>query len=342
MDENTTQIADTSAPATPVATEMSAAPVAAPTTSAPAASTAPNNAAAAAAPAPVVEYFEAMVDGQPFQIPKSAQFPWKRGDESGFHTLAEITESPYLKADYTRKMQELGEQRRQVLAAEGQNERIRVEMEARREAANTARQRLIEAQAKGGEALERELRHQELMETDEEYRERFSQSEEYRIDQRMRTHDAEVDRVARTESAVTRARDYIGQACAKHPGLDPKHIEAVYSMALQTGRADLTEDAVDAIIAEEVRRGQQLNQPLQTELDGLKKQVAELTAQLSANGHNANTSAAIARATGSQPGKPANGNPPAPQRALKPFDPNGPLTEAQWKRAWLNEGVTTA
>lgn len=334
---------------TPAAAPVDVATTPAPVPATPVPTTGDTTAVAASDPAPasgtessaaaVAEYFEATVDGKPFQIPKSAQFPWKRGEETGFHTLDQITKSPQLYEDYQRKTAEVAAQRRAIQEQESQIERTRVEMEARLESARTARQRLIEAQAKGGAELERELRHQELMETDEEYRERFQQSEEYRISERLSKHDADQDRLARTESATQRASDYIRHACEAAPGVDPEKVRRIYALALQTGHADLDQASVDRIIAEEKAGIDRTVQPLSTEMAALKKQVAELQAQLQANSHNARVTQAIDRATGAQPGKPANGNPPAPKAGLKPFNP-ATDNEADWLRQWNQIGVS--
>lgn len=282
-------------------------------------------------------YFEAMVDGKPFQIPRNAQFPWKRGDETGHYTLEQIQRSPFLLEDYGRKTRELAEQRRVVEERDRVAARRDAELTARIESVRTDRQRLVEAAKQGGEAFQRELEHQQRLETDEDYRTRFEESEEFRISQRVAEYDAEQARTQATETVAGRVRSYIAEACAKHPGIDPARVEDRYSQALRTGGADLSADAVDAIVREEAAHVERLTVPLKGELDTLKQQVAALTAQLQASGHNAQTVAAIDRAKGSQAGRPANGAPPAPTRAIKPFNPVTDDAD-DWLRRWKAEG----
>lgn len=329
----------TDAPATPVVDAGSASDTPVPTT-AEGAAPAGDAPAAEATPEPP-KYFEAMVEGKPFQIPLNAQFPWKRGDETGFHSLEEIQKSPMFERDYRVKTQQLAEQRRQYEQRSAEVERREIELQARVEAATNARRRLIEAQAKGGAEYERELRHQELMETDADYRERFEQSEEFRINQRLTQHDAERDRAVRTERTTERVRDYIREACAKAPGVDPAKIERLYGAALRSGHADLTADAVDALIAEEVHGINAITKPIKSEVEALQKQIAALQTQLQATEHNGRTAAAIDRAKGTQPGRPANGAPPAPRGAMKPFDPTKDDPDEYVKR-WVREGAGAA
>ncbi len=334
--------APAAAPPAPAAAPTGVAPVAQPTTdtgSAPAVTEGvPAPTATTPAAEPVTEapkFYEAIgPDGGPFQIPLGVKFPFKRGDETGQMSIEDITKSPMLYADYQAKMRERAERERQ---RDQQIERQRVEYEARLESATSMRPRLVVAAAQGGEAYAKELRHQEMMETDPDYRQRWEESEEYRIGQAVTQHDAGIERAARTESVTTRVRDYIGQACAKHPGLDPVKVERLYGMALRSGQADLSADAVDAIIAEETAQMTALTQPLRAELESLKSQFAGLTAQLQANQHNSQTSAAIDRAKGVTPGRPANGAPPAPSGARKPFNPMTDDPDA-YLASWVAEG----
>lgn len=288
------------------------------------------------APAEPPQFFEAIVDGKPFQIPRSAQFPWKRGDESGLMALDEFVGTPMRLKDYTQKTQAVAEQQRRIAAREQELQRLEVEHKARIESAKSNRQRLVEAAAQGGEAFQRELEHQQRMETDEDYRQRYEESEEWRIHQALEQHDEATARAAHAETVLERTRAYIAEACARHPGVDPRRIERLYGQALTAGQADLTQRDVDALITEELRVMQSAANPLKGELDTVKQELAALKAQLGAAQHNERTSAAITRATGNAPGKPANGAPPAPA-ARKPFDPTTD-NEADWIRNWLKEG----
>jgi len=321
------------APAAQPTTDPGSAP--APTAGVPAATSEPAPEPATTAP----QFFEALgPDEQPFQIPLGTRFPWKRGDETGFATVEEIAKSPMFERDYRHKTQELGVRERVLADREAEIERARLEYETRIEAARTNQRRLVEAATQGGEAYAKELRHQEMMENDPEYRERYEQSEEFRIHQRLSEHDAESDKAARTQSTTERVRSYIAEQCAKVPGLDPDAIEEAYGRALRRGHARLHADDLDQIIAKERTRVEGLTQPLRGEVEGLKQQVANLSAQLQASAHNAGVSAAIDRATGATPGRPANGAPPAPRGARKPFNPSTD-NESEWLRNWNAESA---
>lgn len=285
---------------------------------------------------PVIEEreVEGRVNGQPYKIkvPAGFEIPWKRGSEEGHASFDEVLKSPNFERDYQHKMQKLARDRQEW---EAQRERDRVEYEARREQAADNRRRMLEAAAQGGEALERERRHQQLLETDPDYRKRWDESEEYRIRERLSAHDTERTVLEQNLTTAEAIRGYIAREAEKYPGVDPARVAMLYGQALQTGRFGerVHADDVDAILREEANVVERGRGTVMTELDQLKAELAAIKAEKSAEAHNAKVAAAVERTARPQAGqRPARGAVPGEAPFAK-FDP-AKETEQEFRARW--------
>jgi len=272
-----------------------------------------------------IEEIEALVGDEKVQLRLDARIPV--GKDGATLTLDELRRSPLLMRDYTQKTQEIAAERRAM-------EREAAEMRARAELYRANRTRLLEARQQGGEALEKEIQHQELLETNPDYRKRFEESEEFRVQQAIQSHEVEVRTHDHAASAADEARDYIRQACQQHPELDPADVEELYARALSTGRAELKPSSVDRIIQRELQRVGRVTQPLQEQLKALQAELGTLKAQHAAAASNATVSAAIDRAKAPAVGRPAAGGVPVTP-ARKPFNPDTDNPQA-FRQQWLS------
>lgn len=279
--------------------------------------------AQAQATADAIEEIEALLGDQPTKL--RADLKFRVGKDGQEISLKDALKSPLLLRDYTRKTQQLAEQRREM-------ERHDVEVRARGELLAQNRQRLMDAYAQGGDALAREMRHQELLEGDPEYRQRFEESEEYRVRQQMEAYEGTVATQERATNAADDARRYIAAECAKYPALDPAEIEAAYATALQAGRADLNASSVDRLIQRELQRVHRVTAPVSTELAQLKAELAALKATQTVQQHNAATAAQIGNAKAAAVGTPSAGQVPITP-GLKPFNPDTDDLQ-EYKRRW--------
>ena len=275
------------------------------------------------AAADAIEEIEALLGDQPTKLRADLRF--KVGKDGQEVALKELLKSPLLMRDYTRKTQQIAEQRREM-------ERRDVEVQARAKLLASNRERLMQAYAQGGDALAREMRHQELMETDPDYRQRFEESEEFRVAQEVSAYEQTVATQEQARTVADNIRGYIAQACQQHPELDPADIEAQYRAALTSGDARLHADDVDAIIARERQRLSRVTAPVSQELAALKAELAALKAERQVQQHNAATAAAMDKTKAPAVGKPAAGGVPVPA-PIKPFNPDtdDPI---EWKRRW--------
>ena len=269
--------------------------------------------------------FEVLHGDEKVQLRADAKIPV--GKDGKLYTLEQLTRSPLLEADYTRKKQRIADDRRAM-------ERERVEMQARADLLKSNRDRLMQARLQGGEALEKEIRHQELLETDEDYRQRFEDSEEFRVQQKIAEYDGTARQTEKARGSANAARRYIAKACAAHPELDPHDIELAYQSALMAGTAEVHADSVDQIIAAELQRVQRVTQPLAGQLEALKAELAALRAEQSVGKGNAAVSAQIGKTKAGPVGRPAAGAVPVTP-GIQPFRPgidNEQEYLARWKK----------
>jgi hypothetical protein len=266
------------------------------------------------------------LNGQPYvlKVPKGFALPWKRGEETGFAPLEEIEKSPNFERDYQHKMQALARQRREIEQAAEARE---VEYRARLEQAAENRRRMLEAASKGGEALDRERRHQELLETDPDYRKRWDESEEYRIRERLEAHRADRAEQEETHAQAEAISAYIAREATKYPGVDADRVRALYGMALQAGRfTRMHADDIDALFRDEMALVERGRGTVMTEVESLKAKLAALEAERAAQAHNETVARTIER-TGRAPAgqRPARGAVPS----TAPFKPYDPHTESE-------------
>lgn len=298
---------------TPAPSATPAAP-AAPSAST-AASTAPSAPASSAPTAADVEaaiaMFEALQGDE--KVPLRADLKIPVGKDGRMMTLEQLTRSPLMEADYTRKTQRLADDRRAM-------ERDRAEMQARAELHKANIKRLNDARRQGGEALEREIRHQELLETDEDYRQRFEDSEEFRVQQKVAEFDGATRTTEEARHTAQNARDYIAEVCAQHPELDAGEVEDAYRAALMAGTADLRSSSVDRIIASQLQRHQRVTQPFTKKLEALETELAALRAEQSVGKGNAAVAAQIGKTKAGPVGRPAAGAVPVTP-GIQPFRP---------------------
>lgn len=192
--------------------------------------------------------------------------------------------------------------------------------------------------AQGGEAARRELEHQERMETDPDYRQRWDESEEFRIRQRMDAYSDEVAEVEETSAISDRIGQYIAAECQKYPGVDPDRVRTLYARALQAGAfTRMHADDVDQVIRDEVAVIERGRAPVAGELETMRRQIADLQAQLAASSANARVVDAVDRAARPRVAVPARGAVPG-TAPFKPFDP-ATETEEQFRARWRARGA---
>jgi hypothetical protein len=119
----------------------------------------------------------------------------------------------------------------------------------------------------------------------------------------------------------------IGQ---KYPTVDPEMARERYAQALQLDQLPLSEDAIEYVYQTLQQEATRYTQPLRSELDGIRAELAQLKQREAAMAHNAQTRAAVSRAT--QPiGAPLGGAPVSP--AAQAVTLNG-KTLADRSREW--------
>lgn len=326
-----------SVPAQPIAATT---PAAASATGAPPADAAAAVANGTATAAQVAE-IEGWLNGQPHKVPADLEIPWKDGDKTGRAKLADMATAYQRVSAADRRFQEAAAMKQEVARRDREIATRDAELKARLDIQQQDRKRLYEAYRQGGEALQRELEHQQRLEQDPEYRTRYEESNEFRVSQHMAEFDSQVSAREQTAAIVEDATNYITEACGKVPGLDPNVVIELYANAITQGKADFTPASVDRIIASERARMERVQAPLKTEIDAMRQELADvraaLAAQASVDSHNSRTTAAVNRSVRPTPGKPVNGNPPAATTGRKPFNPETD-DSSEWLRNWRNGG----
>jgi hypothetical protein len=250
----------------------------------------PEQAAAAQA---VQDFIEAQLDGKPFQLPRNAAVPLKRGEEVEYVPLAELQTRGMLEKDYRVKTALLAEQRRQLEV----QERVSA---ARVKALEEWQQQQQEVAAKAYQSPEDQARYESFIEqyrgnpafkqmVDDARAARVMQAERAAVDE-VQGEDALRAEVEQIASAITT----IGQ---KYPGVNIDEVRMQYARDLQTNATHVGLDAIESYFQRESEKRQSLISPLQTELDALKRQIATLTEQQKAQQHNQQTKLQIDRAT---------------------------------------------
>jgi hypothetical protein len=303
---------ETAAPAADTSSTASTASEAAAsaTASAAAAGASPAEAAAAGEQA-AQDFIEGRYQDKPFKIPAGVQLPWKRGDEQGFVSIEEIRKAHMFERDYRVKTAQIAEQRRQMEVAQ----RVAA---ARLKAHEQWLEDQAERQAQAFADPEEQARYDAFLEhyrSDPEFRRIVDDARAHRADQAANEVVVayEQQEVLQAETqAVSAAIDRLGE---KYPGVDPDVVRQRYAQALQLDQLPLSEEAIEFVYRQEAQHlnaiQSRLTAPLQSELETLKRTIADLQKQRDAEAHNAKTREKIDR-TVHPVGAPSGGAPPAP------------------------------
>lgn len=277
-------------------------------------------AAAAAAGQTVSEFIEAQLDGKPFQLPKGVQLPWKRGTESGFAPIEELQRGGMLERDYRIKTAQIAAQRRQydTLVQEQQAREARM---AAREQWIAEEEARVKASFADPDALSRLHDHFDRLKTDPEYRQLYQDAQNKRETEAENAYFRQTQEQAAVQETATQVASEITRIVGEqYPGVDPERVRQQMAYALQAGQADLSEATIHRIARMEAETVHRSVQPLRSELDAMKLELADTRKQLAAaakaEAHNANTQHVLDRSKAPTTA-PAAGNPPAPAKAPK-------------------------
>ncbi len=248
-------------------------------------------AAAAGATAAQVMELEGRLNGQPFKLPLNAEIPWKRGSEQGFATIEEIQKSHMFERDYRLRTTELANQRREY---QQQQQAERIAFEKSRRQLDVERQFVEKEQARVMEALtspdpavrERHAKHFEMLRSDPEYAERYQKSLRADAYDAVNAFDAELAEQQQTQAVLQDIQDTATAYAAEYPGVNVQRVLARYGQAVTDGRADLTTDALRAVFEDEAQYLATAVNPLQSQLDAMKAELAKLQAGTTAAQHN--------------------------------------------------------
>lgn len=281
--------------------------------------------------APTYEEIEALLDEKPHKVRADLKVPWKRGTETGYHTLKELQEGGMRLQDYHASKRELAQQRRDF-------EEQRIRTERRAQYLLDERKKFNEARRVGGDAWDRYQRHLDMLDADPDYAETIEKAALRMEDEAVHEHQGRVDHDDRVSDIVSDARNYITDSIqklgARGAGLNPKRVEQAFMHAMQTG-APLRTSTVDAIINEELEYHASILKPLQDQLAGMDQRLKDLAAMKDVEQHNTRVDNARERA-GAKAGQPVNGSPPGPSRPA-PYNPETESVEQAKRRlGWIS------
>lgn len=293
---------------------------------------------AAAAGQTVAEFLEARLNGQPYQLPKGVELPWKRGNETGFVSVEELQKRDMLERDYRLKTAALAEQKRSYEAMQRQIAAEQARVKAREAYLAEQEEQARQAFKDPGE-LQRWHDHLQRYQSDPHYRRAWDDS------LRVRETEAELsvyreaeEQQAVIDTATQLAAEVERIVTTEFPGVDVALVRERYAQALMAGQADMSEMAIRHFAKQEAAVAERVTQPLRSELDEMRKELAalkkerELAAQ--AAQHNATTSHALNRAAAPNVA-PAGGAPPAPP-ARKPREAYTADKRDEVHREWIN------
>lgn len=277
-----------------------------------------------------IEYLEARLGDEPFQIPKNVALPWKRGNETGFAPITEVLASTMMEKDYRQKTQTVAAEKRTV---EAEKARLAAEralfLEERGE---------FESALKDPEKLQHWQNHYDQMTSNPVYRQNVEDARAKRMtDAELDVYRASEERQV-IEETTQNLYTTIVELGSQYQGVDPERVRTIYAERLVAGAIpEITLDSIHQVYKQEADYTLKVVSPLRGELDALKAELDTLKASRATVEHNAKTDAAIARTkgapivaavgTGAPPGIPA-------KKPAEPFTSNQyPDRIKQWVSA---------
>jgi antirestriction protein len=241
----------------------------------------------------VQDFIDAQLDGKPFQLPRNAAVPLKRGEEVEYVPIAELQKRGMLEKDYRAKTADLAAQRRQMEVQERVNA-------ARIAAMETWQKEQQEFAAKAYQSPEDQARYESFIEQyrgNPAFKQMVDDAAAARVMQAERAAIDEVQGEDALKAEVQELYTAIQRTAEKFPGVDADQVRVAYARDLQTGATHVGVDAIESYFQREAEKRQSILGPVNTELDALKRQIATLSQQLQAQQHNEKTQLQIARAT---------------------------------------------
>lgn len=298
----------------------------------------------------------AMLNGKTHELDPNLLIPMQRGRETVHFPLSQVIRFSMNHRDYTA-----GRERNETRAQELARKERELEIQARR--AQVREQQLNEEYERYRRAMEgddpaeqeRMLRHRELMRTDPEYRKTYEDALAKREYDAQREVESELSQYEEAQSLAQDVSAFIDTFGARHfPDVDPEAVRQAYGEALQSGKLRWPDGDVSPAERDEILRTlvpQQLRtlfeaeaqritnarQPVLSELEQMRAELAELRAAQGASSHNSRTAAALARSRNRVAVPAPGGSPPAAgaKPAAKPFT-SRELEDR--KSEWIKQG----
>lgn len=278
-----------------------------------------------------IEYLEARLGDEPYQLPKNVAVPWKRGSETGFAPISEVLSSFMMEKDYRQKTQNVAQERR---AVEAEKARIAAEkalfLEERGE---------FEGALRDPEKLNNWQAHYEQMLTNPVYRQNVEDARAKRMTDAELSVYRESEQQAVVEETTQNLYNTIVELGSEYQGVDPERVRAIYAERLVAGAIpEITLESIHQVYKQEADYSTRIVSPLRSELDALKAELASLKTSRATVEHNAKTDAAIAKSKGA-PVVVATGAGAPP--GLPPKPEAKPFTSSQYSdriREWARAG----
>lgn len=283
-----------------------------------------------------------MLDGKPFKLRADLQIPWKRGQETGFHTLDEIKRAGMMGRDYSTRMHEFKTERAAFAASQDEWNREKVRQETRFKALERDTEMWRDARSDPtGEKWTKYLEHRELYAADENYRNAFDRSIDADVADAEKAYEVQAKSQVISGNIASDAAEYITSLAEKFAGVDPNRVTKQYVEAWKEAAAEQdparkqryiaylkSPKSVDDLYTAAHEEASRLTAPLTSQLESLKQELAALKAAQQASEHNDRTRAAINGSRTSTPGRPASGVPVG--ESPKPGSPDlGSLSRAE-------------
>lgn len=247
-----------------------------------------------AEPTPTFETFEGRLGDETIALRSDTMIPIIVDGQTQFVALSEVRQNGMRQADYTRKTQQLAEQRKQVEQSEREL-RIASAAYAKQQEMQKAEQEKALRVNSDPDEYEKFLRHSERMQSDPEYRDMWQKAKNAEMREIMETATAEVDQELMQQAIVDDIANTAEQLAQmpEFAGIPARDAVAVYTTRLNAGQAELTEGALVRVFKDLAGQRTSILTPVQKEMAELKAQLAALTAQQEADKANAGTRARI-------------------------------------------------
>jgi len=273
-------------------------------------------------PQPIKDALEAVLDGKPYPVPRNLTFSLKSGGQVSQRTLEDLFKGGLREADYTRNMQQVAQQRRQLEQRIAQAD---AQLAAAQERANWIKeqeQQMLEAQ-KDPKAWEEYQEMMRLRASSPRIAKLFDDALASREIGAQNKVFEEQNTTRQVEYEADQARRWISEIGREFPSVDPERVRVIYGTALKAGDfPENTPDAVRTVYQWEAENVKKAASPLEQELTALKARLEELEAGKQVEAHNAKTERVLQRAKAPNTA-PAGGGPAAPVRVQekKPIPP---------------------